>query len=284
MIISADGYIVTNNHVIDGASDIKVETSDKRDFAAKLIGTDPRSDVAVLKIDAKDLPTLPFGDSSKMQVGDIVLAIGDPFGVGETVTMGIISAKGRGGLGIEDYEDFIQTDASINPGNSGGALINTQGEVHRHQHRHSFRWSGGNQGIGFAIPINMARRVVDEIMKNGKVVRGYMGVYIQDVTPELAKQFGLSQGGGALVRDVSPDGPGIQGRNCPRGHHPRNSTVRPCNRRTTCGCAFRRRPPGTTIHVESSTTAKLPTSPSKLGELPEKSETAGEKAQRRAPR
>ena len=139
MIVTSDGTIVTNNHVIDGATDIKVYLSDNRQFQAKLIGTDPKTDVAVIKINATGLPTLPIGDSSKMQVGDIVLAIGDPFGIGKTATMGIVSATGRGGLGIENYEDFIQTDASINPGNSGGALINLHGRPDRHQHGHSFR-------------------------------------------------------------------------------------------------------------------------------------------------
>ena len=273
VIISADGYIVTNNHVIDGASDIKVQTSDKRDFVAKLIGTDPRTDVAVLKIDAKGLPTLPLGDSSKMQVGDIVLAIGDPYGVGETVTMGIISAEGRGGLNIEDYEDFIQTDASINPGNSGGALINTQGECIGINTAILANGGGGNQGIGFAIPINMARRVVDEIMKNGKVVRGYMGVYIQDVTPDLAQQFGLSQGGGALVGDVSPDGPGAKA-GIVRGDIITKLNGEAVQSANDLRLRVSQTPPGTTIHVDVIHNGKTSDIALKLGELPEKGETA----------
>lgn len=207
VIVSADGTILTNNHVIDGATDIKVQLSDKREFRAKLVGTDPKTDIAVLKIDAKDLPTLPLGDSAQIHVGDLVFAIGDPFGIGETATMGIVSATGRGGLGIENYEDFIQTDASINPGNSGGALIDIHGNLMGINTAILSGGSGGNQGIGFAIPINMARRIMDQILTNGKVVRGYLGVYIQDATPDLAKQFGLDQGTGVLIGDVTPGTP-----------------------------------------------------------------------------
>jgi serine protease Do len=212
VIVSSDGYILTNNHVVDGAEDIKVQLGEKTEYTAKLIGRDPRTDVAVLKIQATNLPTLPLGSSSKLEVGDLVFAIGDPFGVGETVTMGIVSAKGRGSLGIEGpkgYEDFIQTDASINPGNSGGALINSRGECVG-INTAIISSGGGNQGIGFAIPIDMAKHIMDQLMKNGKVVRGYLGVTIQNLTPELAKQFGLSQGGGALVGDVTPDSPGAK--------------------------------------------------------------------------
>ena len=207
VIVTSDGTILTNNHVIDGASDIKVYLGDKRQFTAKLIGADPMTDIAVLKIDATGLPTLPLGDSSKLQVGDVVLAIGEPFGLGGTATMGIVSATGRGGLGIENYEDFIQTDAAINPGNSGGAMIDLHGSLIGINTAILAGNGGGNQGIGFAIPINMARKVMDQISSNGKVVRGYMGAHIQDVTPELAKQFGLSQGGGVLISDVEPDKP-----------------------------------------------------------------------------
>ena len=207
VIVTSDGTILTNNHVIDGASDIKVYLNDKRQYTAKLIGSDPMTDIAVLKIDATGLATLPLGDSSKLQVGDVVLAIGEPFGLGGTATMGIVSATGRGGLGIENYEDFIQTDAAINPGNSGGAMIDLHGSLIGINTAILAGNGGGNQGIGFAIPINMARKVMDQISSHGKVIRGYMGVHIQDVTPELAKQFGLSQGGGVLISDVSPDKP-----------------------------------------------------------------------------
>ncbi len=206
VIVSPNGYILTNYHVIKGASDIKVFLSDKREFKGKVIGTDPKTDIAVVKIDATGLRTLTLGDSSKLKVGDYALAIGDPFGVGETVTMGIISATGRGNLDIEDYEDFIQTDASINPGNSGGALINARGELIG-INTAILSGSGGNQGIGFAIPINMAHYVMDQIIEHGKVVRGWMGVAIQEVTPELAKAFGVPPEKGALVGDVTPDSP-----------------------------------------------------------------------------
>jgi serine protease Do len=208
VIITSDGTILTNNHVIDGATDIKVQLSDKRDFTAKLVGADPKSDLAVLKIEGKDLPTLPLGDSSQLNVGDLIFAIGDPFGVGETATMGIVSATGRGRLGIEEYENFIQTDAAINPGNSGGAMIDIHGNlVGINTAILSHGGSGGNEGVGFAIPMSMAKPVMDQILAHGKVVRGYLGVHIQDFSPELAKSFNFNQSGGVLIGDVSPNTP-----------------------------------------------------------------------------
>jgi serine protease Do len=210
VIISPDGYILTNNHVIDKATDIKVMLADKREFPGKVIGADPKTDIAVVKIAATGLPTITMGDSSKLQVGDYAFAIGNPFGVGETGTMGIISATGRNGLDIEDYEDFIQTDAAINPGNSGGALLNIRGELIGINTAILSGGSGGNQGIGFAIPINMAKHVMDEILKNGKVVRGYIGVGIQEVTPSLAKAFHVAPEKGALVGNVEHDSPGAK--------------------------------------------------------------------------
>jgi serine protease Do len=207
VIVTADGTILTNNHVIDGASDIKVQLSDKREFAAKLVGADPKSDIAVLKIEGKDLPTLPLGDSSQLNVGDLIFAIGDPFGIGETATMGIVSATGRGGLRIEDYENFIQTDAAINPGNSGGAMIDIHGNLVGINTAILSHGSGGNEGVGFAIPISMAKPVMDQILTHGKVVRGYLGVHIQDFTPEIAKAFNFNQSGGVLIGDVSPNTP-----------------------------------------------------------------------------
>jgi serine protease Do len=206
VIVNPDGYILTNNHVIDGANDIKVALTDKRELKARVIGADAKTDIALLKVDEKNLPTLAFADSSHVQVGDIALAIGNPFGIGKTVTMGIISATGRGNLGIEDYEDFIQTDAAINPGNSGGALINTRGELIGINTAILSR-AGGNQGVGFAVPVNMARQVMDQLGKGGKVVRGYIGTTIQDVTPEMAKSFGLNEARGALVGEVTAGGP-----------------------------------------------------------------------------
>ena len=208
VIITPDGTILTNNHVIDGATDIKVQLSDKREFAAKLVGADPKSDIAVLKIEGKDLPTLPLGDSSQLNVGDLIFAIGDPFGVGETATMGIVSATGRSRLGIEDYENFIQTDAAINPGNSGGAMIDIHGNlVGINTAILSHGGSGGNEGVGFAIPMSMAKPVMDQILAHGKVVRGYLGVHIQDFSPELAKSFNFNQSGGVLIGDVSANTP-----------------------------------------------------------------------------
>jgi len=207
VVVSPEGYILTNNHVVDGATDVRVTLSDKREFQGCVVGTDPKTDIAVLKIAASNLSPITIGDSSKAEVGDTVLAIGDPFGVGETVTKGIVSATGRGNLGIEDYEDFIQTDAPINPGNSGGALINDRGELVGINTAILTHGSGGNQGIGFAVPSNLARTVLEEILKNGKVTRAYLGIYPQDVTPAIAKAFGEKDPGGVLVGDVSPNSP-----------------------------------------------------------------------------
>src|SRR6202046_1690939 len=214
VIITVDGTILTNNHVIDGATDIKVQLSDKREFVAKLVGADPKSDIAVLKIEGKDLPTLPLGDSSQLNVGDLIFAIGDPFGIGETATMGIVSATGRGRLGIEEYENFIQTDAAINPGNSGGAMIDIHGNlvgINTAILSHGGNGGeGGNEGVGFAIPVSMAKPVMDQILTHGRVVRGYLGVHIQDLTPELARAFGLKDSGGGLIGDVSSGTPAAQ--------------------------------------------------------------------------
>lgn len=207
VIVNPDGYILTNNHVVAGASDVEVFTQNRKKYKATVIGSDPRTDIAVLKIDASGLSTFTLGDSSNLKVGDLVFAIGDPFGIGETATMGIVSATGRAlGGSIEHYEDFIQTDAAINPGNSGGALIDVRGNLVGINTAIISGGSGGNQGIGFAIPISLARDVMDQIVDHGKVIRGYLGVTIQDVNPDIAKAFGLKQGGGALVGDVSPGG------------------------------------------------------------------------------
>jgi serine protease Do len=207
VIISPEGYILTNNHVVEGATDIRVTLSDKRELKGTVVGTDPKTDVAVLKVEGANLVSATIGDSSKVQVGDYALAIGDPFGVGQTVTMGIVSAKGRTNLGIEDYEDFIQTDAPINPGNSGGALVNDRGELIGINTAILSHGSGGNEGIGFAVPINLAHQVMDQILKNGKVTRAYLGIIPQDVTPAIAKAMGQSDPRGVLVGDVSPNSP-----------------------------------------------------------------------------
>lgn len=206
VIVTSDGYIITNNHVVEGADELNVSLPDKRTFEARVIGTDPKTDVAVIKIDASNLSALPWGDASQLEVGEMVLAVGNPFGLSQTVTMGIISAIGRANVGIVDYEDFIQTDAAINPGNSGGALVNLKGELIG-INTAIFSQSGGHMGIGFAIPSNMAKSVMQSLVKHGKVIRGWLGVSIQDVTPDLAKEFGAAENTGALVGDVMEDSP-----------------------------------------------------------------------------
>lgn len=206
VIVSPDGYIITNNHVVEQADEVRVTLIDKRSFKAKIIGADPKTDVAIVKIDAKDLPAVHWGDSDKLQVGEFVLAIGNPFGLSHTVTMGIISAVGRANVGIADYEDFIQTDAAINPGNSGGPLVNIKGELIG-INTAIFSKSGGYQGIGFAVPSNMAQLVMSQLEQKGKVTRGWLGVTIQELTPELSQKFGLKNPKGALVGDVAKGSP-----------------------------------------------------------------------------
>ncbi len=212
VILDASGIVVTNNHVVEEADEIKVMTQDKREFSAKVLGTDPKSDVAVLKLegDTQGLVPLSFGDSSELRLGDVVLAIGNPFGVGQTVTMGIVSAKGRANMGIVDYEDFIQTDAAINPGNSGGALVNMRGELVGINTAILSR-SGGNVGIGFAIPVDMARPIVDSLKTNGRVSRGWLGVAIQDIDQDIAHAMKLSGTSGVLIADVQANSPGQKG-------------------------------------------------------------------------
>ncbi|MCL6507675.1 MAG: Do family serine endopeptidase [Bryobacteraceae bacterium] len=268
VIVSADGYILTANHVIHGATDVKVALADKREMEAKIVGTDPRTDLALLKVDASGLPFLPLGDSSKLEVGDIVLAIGNPFGIGQTVTMGIVSAKGRSGITPEPsvLEDFIQTDAAINKGNSGGALVNTRGELVGINDA-IVSPSGGNVGIGFAIPSNMARPVMEQLVKSGRVVRGYLGVIIQPVDPKVAKAFGLKEARGALVGDVTSDGPaakaGIQkgdvivGVNDQRVEDNRDLQLKIAST-----------PPGTRVNLRVIRDGKEITIPVTLGEAP----------------
>jgi serine protease Do len=205
VIVSPDGYILTNNHVVNNATEIQVALNDGRQFTAKVIGSDPKTDVALIRIKADNLPALTLADSDKIEVGDVVLAIGNPFGIGQTVTKGIVSAKDRTTSGDMD-EDFIQTDAAINPGNSGGALVDTEGRVVGINSA-ILTHSGGNQGIGFAVPSNLCRWVMDSLVKNGRVDRGFMGVMIQNLTPELATAFKLDRTTGALVGDVSADSP-----------------------------------------------------------------------------
>jgi serine protease Do len=206
VIVSGDGVIVTNNHVVDRGDKIRVALHDGRELDAKIVGTDPESDVAVLRVNAKNLPAIEMADSSKLRVGDLVLAVGNPFGLGQTVTMGIISATGRANMGITDYEDFIQTDAAINPGNSGGALVDMNGRLVGINTAIVSR-SGGYQGIGFAIPSNMVVQVKNAILGHGRVMRGHLGVAVQNVTEDLAKSMSLQARRGVLVSDVTPNSP-----------------------------------------------------------------------------
>jgi serine protease Do len=208
VIVSPDGYILTANHVVEGADKVKVAlASGEKEFDARIIGTDPATDTAVLKVEGKNLAAITIADSDKLEVGDVVLAVGNPFGVGQTVTMGIVSALGRGGFGINNYENFIQTDAAINLGNSGGPLVDAEGRLVGINTWIISR-TGGSQGLGFAVPINMARYAMERLISDGKVARGYLGLWLQpDMTLELAKQFNLPNMNGALVTTVDPDSP-----------------------------------------------------------------------------
>ena len=207
VIVDAEnGYLLTNHHVIDKAEQITVALTDRREFEAEVVGADPETDIALLKIDADALTALPLADSNELQVGDYVVAIGNPFGLGQTITAGIVSAVGRSGLRLESYEDFIQTDAAINVGNSGGALINLKGELVG-INTAIFAGGGGNIGIGFAIPINMARQIMDQLLTHGEIQRGRIGVQIQDLTPDLAEALGTSHRRGAVVAQVIPGTP-----------------------------------------------------------------------------
>ena len=206
VIMSPEGYLLTNNHVIAGADQIVVALKDGRETLARVIGSDPETDLAVLKIDLKDLPAITLGRSDQIKIGDVTLAIGNPFGVGQTVTMGIISATGRNQLGLNTYEDFIQTDAAINPGNSGGALVDAHGNLIG-INTAIFSKSGGSQGIGFAIPVKLATEVMKAIIEHGQVIRGWLGIEVQQLTPELAESFGLGNHSGILVAGIYRNGP-----------------------------------------------------------------------------
>jgi serine protease Do len=206
VMVTSDGYVLTNNHVVEGAQEIRVSLDDRREFKAKLVGADPHTDLAVLKLSGSGFAIVALGDSSRVEVAEIVLAIGNPFGLSRTVTMGIVSAVGRANIGIADYEDFIQTDAAINPGNSGGALVNAAGALIG-INTAIFSQSGGYQGIGFAVPVNMARQVMDQLVTRGKLTRGHLGVAVQELTPEVARGLGIKAERGILVADVISDGP-----------------------------------------------------------------------------
>lgn len=206
VIVSSEGLILTNHHVIEAADEIEVALADGRTMPARIVGTDPETDLAVLKVDVKDLPAITFAQPGKVSVGDVVLAIGNPFGVGQTVTQGIISALGRSHLGINTFENFIQTDASINPGNSGGALVDTEGNLVG-VNSAIYSRSGGSMGIGFAIPVSLVKQITEQIIRQGSVIRGWLGIEAQDVTPELADSFKLRNTNGALIAGVLTNSP-----------------------------------------------------------------------------
>ncbi|MBC3936401.1 Do family serine endopeptidase [Undibacterium rugosum] len=209
VIVSAEGYILTNNHVVESADEIEVALTDGRKARAKVVGTDPETDLAVIKIEMSNLPVITLGNSDQAQVGDVVLAIGNPFGVGQTVTMGIVSALGRTNLADSAFQNFIQTDAAVNPGNSGGALVDANGNL-LGINTAIYSQNGGSVGIGFAIPISIARQVMESIISQGQVVRGWIGVELQDITPELADSFGLKMKSGAIITGVVRDGPAFK--------------------------------------------------------------------------
>jgi len=268
VIVSANGYILTNNHVVDHATTVTVITNDKREYKARVVGADAKTDIAVLKIDAPSaLEPITIGDSDKVQVGDYVLAVGNPFGVGKTVTMGIVSATGRANLGIEDYEDFIQTDASINPGNSGGALVNEHGDLVGINTAILARGGSGNQGIGFAVPVTVARGVMDQIIKNGKVTRAYLGVMAQEVTPAIASAFHEPEVRGALVGDVSPNSP-AQKAGVEKGDIILDINGKPVNSSAELRMRVSLMAPGSTVNVKVFRNGAEKSMPLTLAELP----------------
>jgi serine protease Do/serine protease DegQ len=272
VIISPDGYILTNNHVVEGADELKVALSDDHEVIAKVIGADPKTDIAVIKIDAKDLPAITLADSDKTRVGDLVFALGNPLGVGQTVTMGIVSAKGRSKLGLLDqvggYESFIQTDASINMGNSGGALIDAKGRLVGINSA-ILSPSKGNIGIGFAIPVNLAATIMHSLVETGKVARGFLGVSTDTITAEVAEQLGLPKDAkGVLLSDISPDGP------ADKAGLKRNDAVlaidgKPVDSREELRFIIAQSLPGSTVNLSVVRDGKTRSIPVALGKLVE---------------
>jgi serine protease Do len=267
VIVSPNGYILTNNHVVDHATTVTVIMPDKREYKARVVGADPKTDIAVVKVDAGSLDPITLGDSDKVQVGDYVLAVGNPFGVGKTVTMGIVSATGRANLGIEDYEDFIQTDASINPGNSGGALVNDRGELIGINTAILSHGSEGNQGIGFAVPVSVARSVMEQIIDKGKVTRAYLGVMAQEVTPAIAKAFHETDVRGALIGDVTPDSP-AQKAGLEKGDIILDINGKPVNNSAELRMHVSLMAPGTKVNVKVFRDGAEKTLPLTLAEMP----------------
>jgi serine protease Do len=276
VIVSRDGYVLTNNHVVEGARDIRATLADRREFRATLVGDDPRTDLAVLKLSGGDFPVLPLGDSSRVEVASVVLAIGNPFGLGQTVTMGIVSAVGRANVGIADYEDFIQTDAAINPGNSGGALISAGGALIG-INTAIFTESGGYMGIGFAVPINMARPVMDQLVTRGRVTHGYLGVAVQDLTPSVARGLGLSAERGLLVADVVPGGPAA-GAGVRRGDVITALDGQPVDDASHFRNLVAGAPTGSTVRLTVLRDGREQAVEVRVGELPERAATAAPRA------
>jgi len=266
VIVDTRGYVLTNSHVVRDADELDVELSDDRTLEAKVVGVDERSDLAVIKVDAKNLTPMAFGDSRKLQVGEWVMAIGSPFGLRQTVSAGIVSAVGRGNVGIADYEDFIQTDAAVNPGNSGGPLVNLEGKLVGINTAIASR-SGGNQGVGFAIPFHMARTIMDQLISDGRVVRGFLGVSISDLTSELSASFGFQGTRGVLVQDVSPETPGARA-----GLKPGDIVVELDGKPAETASEFRGRiaetRPGTVVKLGVFRDGKRIAVEARLGELP----------------
>jgi len=269
VVVSPDGYILTANHVVEGADEIKVALeSGGSELIAKVVGADPPTDVAVLKIDARNLPAITLGDSDKLEVGDVVLAVGNPFGVGQTLTAGIVSGVGRTSLGVNDYEDFIQTDAAINPGNSGGALVDAKGRLIG-INTVIFSESGGYQGVGFAVPVNMARNVMERLIRDGKVTRGYLGVGLQpEISTDLAAEFKLPDSAGAMVTTVQPESPASRAR-LKDGDVIREVDGKPVADRQQFRLLISQTEPGTKINLKFIRDGKEQNVAATLGELPQ---------------